>query len=176
MNHTPGLTRKPVSPDTFKALMSEFPSGVSVVTTTDEDGRPWGMTCSALCSLSIEPPTLMVCLRADSPTLAAVLRSGRFVANLLHGDGQDVARLFGSGSSRGERFKSVTWTAGPAGPHLSADTHAIADCRVTRTVDGGTHLIVLGEVFDVTRRDGKPPLLYGRRRFHTLPHDTTPTR
>ncbi|MFD2467429.1 flavin reductase family protein [Amycolatopsis silviterrae] len=155
-----------VAPGTFRSLMAEFPSGVAVVTAMD-DGVPWGMTCSSLCSVSVSPPTLLVCLRAQSPTLSAILRRGAFAANLLHGGAREVAELFSSSASA--RFDRVRWTAGPGGPHLREAAHAIADCRVSRVEDAGTHLVVFGEVFDSARHDGHAPLLYGRRGYHRWP-------
>jgi flavin reductase (NADH) len=80
-----------VSLDVFRSLMSEFPTGVAVVTSLDHDGEPRGMTCSALCSVTGTPPTLLVCLCRESPTLNAVIRCGRFAVNFLR-----VARAGGA--------------------------------------------------------------------------------
>jgi flavin reductase (DIM6/NTAB) family NADH-FMN oxidoreductase RutF len=161
------ISPKPVTPEVFRTLMSEFPTGVSVVTTHDREGRPWGMTCSSLCSLSVSPPTVLACLRAESPTLAALLESGAFAVNLLHGRAQSAATLFSSGDS--DRFDRVPWSPGGGGPHLLQQTHAVADCRVSRTADGDSHVIVFGEVFGVTTVPDLQPLLYGRRRYSTWP-------
>jgi flavin reductase (NADH) len=158
-----------VSPNEFRSLMSEFPSGVAIVTTMDDQGRPWGMTCSALCSLTPSPPTLLVCLRAESPTLDAILRRGTFAVNLLHSGAQSAAELFSSTTSVPERFESIAWSAGCSGPHLTRHAHAIADCRVARTADGGSHLVLFGEVGGVTQQQGHTPLLYGRRQYHAWP-------
>ena len=153
----------------YRSLMSEFPSGVAVVTTTDDQGLPWGMTCSSLCSLCVDPPTLLLCLRADSVTLTRILQAGYFAVNLLHSRARDTAALFGSGFSTPTRFDDTIWEDGAAGPHITEDAHAIADCRLSRTVEGGTHTILFGEVFDIAIRDGFVPLLYGRRRYSTWP-------
>lgn len=163
---TESFTSGVVSSGGFRALMAEFPSGVAVVATMD-DGEPLGMTCSSLCSVSTSPPTLLVCLRAQSPTLAAILRRGTFVTNLLHSGARGIAELFATPVDG--RFDRVSWVAGPAGPHLSDYAHAIADCRVSRVEDAGTHLIVFGEVFGVVQHDGQAPLLYGRRGYHRWP-------
>jgi len=164
MTGAPGTDQKAISPGAFRSLMSEFPSGVTVVTAADE-GRPYGMTCSALCSLTVAPATLLVCLRAESLTLAALLRGGTFAVNVLHSKARSVAETFGTGNGVPERFDLVRWSPGPSGPHLPHDAHAIADCRVSGTADGGTHVVVFGEVFDVTQRSGHDPLLYARRSY-----------
>ena len=158
-----------VTSTNYRTLMSEFPSGVAVITAMDDEGQPWGMTCSALCSLCVDPPTLLCCLRATSVTLERILQAGNFAVNLLHSRAQDTAALFGSGPSTPERFDNTAWEDGFAGPHITEHAHAIADCRLSRTVEGGTHTILFGEVFNIAIRDGFTPLLYGRRRYSSWP-------
>ncbi|MGC0419061.1 flavin reductase family protein [Embleya sp. AB8] len=159
----------PAMPEGFRAMMRGFPTGVAVVTTTDLDGRPWGLTCSSVCSVTLEPPTLLVCLRAASPTLAALKLRGAFAVNLLHEGAQATAELFASGTP--DRFERVDWYADPdhGSPHLPADTHAVADCRIGRTLPVGDHVVVFGEVLGITRRRGRWPLLYGLRRYIRWP-------
>ncbi|NUT51173.1 MAG: flavin reductase family protein [Saccharothrix sp.] len=154
--------------DGFRAMMRGFPTGVAVVTATDADGRPWGMTCSSLCAVTLDPPMLLVCLRAASPTLAAVLRHGAFAVNLLDDGAGPVAELFASAAP--DRFDRVSWRRdrGAAGPHLHHDTHAVADCRTTATVPAGGHVVVLGEVTRITRAD-RTPLVYADRGYRRWP-------
>jgi flavin reductase (DIM6/NTAB) family NADH-FMN oxidoreductase RutF len=153
----------------FRSMMSRFPSGVSVVTAYGPDGAPCGMTCTSLCSVTLEPPTLLACLRNGSPTLDAVLSSGSFVVNLLRSGGRPVAELFGSG--RPDRFGAVLWTDSPtgAGPALGADAHAVADCRVSGRQRVGTHTVVFGEVRCLVLRSEDGPLLYGLRAYADWP-------
>jgi flavin reductase (DIM6/NTAB) family NADH-FMN oxidoreductase RutF len=169
-----------VGPAEFRSLMATFPTGVAVVTASEPDGRPWGMTCSSLCSVAVRPPTLLICLRTGSPTLAAALRRSAFAVNLLHDRARAVAELFASGAP--DRFDHVRWTREPAfgSPHLVADTHTIADCRITTTMNAGDHVVVFGEVFRVNRPESTPPnpLLYGMRKYWSLRprHDTDGAR
>jgi flavin reductase (NADH) len=162
-----------VSVTSFRSLMAQFPSGVAIVTAVGADGRPWGMTCSSVCSVTPSPPTLLVCLRESSPTLNTVLERKTFTLNLLHDDAQQVAELFASGAP--DRFDQVLWDvpATAAGPHLSQYAHAIADCRVTRTEAVGDHVVVFGEIYDVAERHGNTPLLYGLRTYGSWPHGPT---
>ncbi len=156
-----------VPPGQFRSLMSSFPSGVAIVTTSDLDGQPWGMTCSSVCSVAVEPPTLLVCLREESPTLAAMLRCQTFAVNLLHARAEAAADLFASGTPH--RFDMVRWSADleAGGPHLVDDAHAIADCRISRTVSAGDHTVVFGRVFRVEHPVAveQSPLLYGLRTY-----------
>ena len=160
----------------FRSFMSTFPTGVGIVTTLDSgDDRPWGMTCSSICSVSVGPPILLVCLRQGSPTLAALLLRSTFAVNLLHEQARPVAELFASGDP--DRFDRVAWKApaGSGGPHLYCDAHAVAYCRVLRHDSIGDHTVVFGEVYEVGLTEGEvSPLLYGRRRYATWPPDLAP--
>ena len=146
-------------------MMRGFPTGVAVVTVTDLAGAPRGMTCSSVCSVTLEPPTLLVCLRTGSPTLAAILARGEFVVNLLHEHARSTAELFASGDP--DRFDQVAWWSDgeSSGPHLRRDAHAIADCRVLMPLPVGDHMVVFGEIVRVSTRTERRPLLYGLRRY-----------
>jgi flavin reductase (DIM6/NTAB) family NADH-FMN oxidoreductase RutF len=151
-------------------MMSSFPTGVCVVTTIDHEGSPRGMTCSSVCSVSLDPPTLLVCLRDGSPTLDAVLDSGSFAVNLLHDNAQGTAELFASGNQR--RFEMTPWehSRDAAGPHLVRDAHTVADCDVVLTQKMGDHVTVFGTARRITPGRTRPPLLYGLRQFRSWSH------
>ena len=153
----------------IRPFMAGFPTGVAVITAVGADGRPRGMTCTSVCSVSVDPPTLLVCLRRTSPTLESVLVFGVFALNLLHHDARPTAELFASGAP--DRFARVAWhlPTGWAGPHLTEAAHLIADCRVVHTKTVGDHTVVFGEVQRVTRRCDARPLLYGLRQYSCWP-------
>jgi flavin reductase (NADH) len=151
----------------FRALMAAFPAGVAVVTAVDGDDVPRGMTCSSLCSVALEPATLLVCMRRGSPTLDATVDRRVFTVHLLDPDGRGVAELFGSG--RADRFGIVEWETGGLFrlPHLKRGVTAVADCRVSRLIEVGDHTVVFGEVLDISWRSPSvcSPLLYGLRQY-----------
>lgn len=161
-----------VDPGHYRELMSTFPSGVAVVTAIDSSGTPRGATCSSLSSVTVSPPTLLVCLHEASGTLAATRESGVFAVNLLHARGEETAVVFSSAVA--DRFDRVPWQrleeSGP--PHLSRDAFAVATCRVVDQVVVGDHAVVLGEVSDI-RLSRDVPLLYGLRRFSAWPATAT---
>ncbi|MFI2612895.1 flavin reductase family protein [Kitasatospora sp. NPDC018619] len=152
------------SADDFRALMSDFPSGVAVVTALRPDGTPRGTTCSSLSSVTLSPPTLLVCLDGRSDTLAAVRDTGRFAVNLLHDGGRRAAETFAAKVP--DRFERVGWRPAPGSglPWLAEDALALAECRVSGLLETGDHTVVLGRVAAVVRAPGAP-LLYGRRQF-----------
>ncbi|MCG8914462.1 flavin reductase family protein [Actinokineospora sp. PR83] len=148
----------------FRAMMRGYPTGVVVVTARDAGGMPWGMTCSSLCSVAVDPPTLLVSLRAASPTLAAVLEAGAFCVNVLHGGARHVAELFASGAP--DRFDRVPWEPSAAGPRLTGAARTVAECAVVGTRPVADHVVVFGSVGSVTELPGDP-LLYGFRGYRT---------
>jgi flavin reductase (DIM6/NTAB) family NADH-FMN oxidoreductase RutF len=156
----------------IRPLMAAFPTGVVVITALGTDGRPWGMTCTSLCSVTLEPPTLLVCLRCGSPTLDAVLGSGSFAVNLLHDEARSAAELFASGAL--DRFERIAWQAeGTRGPHLIGSAHTVADCVVTNDAVVGTHTVVMGRVEAVVQMRAQRPLMYGLRRYAAWPDEIT---
>ncbi|MBE1489197.1 flavin reductase family protein [Plantactinospora soyae] len=149
----------------FRDMMASFPTGVSVITAQHGGAAPWGMTCSALCSLSVNPSTLLVCLRTESPTLRAVLGSGGFAVNLLHGEAEGVASLFASGAP--DRFERVLWrpTGHTRSPALVEAAHVVGDCTVERSYPAGDHVIVVGVVRAIEQFRAGSALLYGFRQY-----------
>lgn len=157
-------------PADFRTLMAGFPTGVTIVTTSGAEGVARGMTLTSLCSVSLEPPILLVCMRGGSVTLDAVLGRGSFAVNLLHQRARSTAELFASGAP--DRFDRVPWESGEAtgDPHLIGAAHTIADCVVAAHHVVGDHAVIMGEVRAVSRLGVEQhPLLYGLRRFATWP-------
>ncbi|GIJ45283.1 hypothetical protein Val02_21690 [Virgisporangium aliadipatigenens] len=152
----------------YRALMSAFPTGVAVVTALDAAGQPHGMTCTSLSSVTVDPPTLLVCLDVRSGTLAAIRAGGWFAVNLLHEDARDVAELFAAPVP--DRFRRTASRPSPTAgvPWLTGAAMAVAECRVSRRIGAGDHDVVFGEVV-TTAHTGDPPLLYGHRRFCAWP-------
>ncbi|WP_225900604.1 flavin reductase family protein [Streptomyces sp. RLB3-17] len=166
----PMAHRPSVPAPSFRSLMAHFPAGVAVVTAMAADGRPRGMTCTALSSVSDRPPTLLVCVQQSSRTLAAIDESSTFAVNLLHRHARCAAERFAS--DRPDRFDQVPWeyrAPSHGGPHLLGDAHTVADCRVTGMVTVADHTVVFAEVFSVTERTDDPtPLLYALRDYWSL--------
>ena len=153
----------------FRSLMAAYPTGVAVVTAFDRELKPWGMTVSSLSSVSLDPPTLLVCLRHLSPTLDALVHNGSFTVNLLHDGARPAAELFSSGDP--SRFDRISWEKPESvgGPHLVDDAHAAADCEVDHVHRTGTHVVVFGKVARVVHRSAAQPLLYGLRQYASWP-------
>lgn len=157
----------PVGPGDHRDFMSRFPTGVAVVTAVDGAGVPWGCTCSSLCSVSLRPPVLAVCLTTWSRTLRAVGECRGMGVNILGADGRAVAELFAS--MRGDQFGSVRWRRlGDCGLPVIDDAIAFAECEVIGTQEMGDHVVVFGMVRSVECGAGVP-LLHGLRGYAAWP-------
>lgn len=152
---------------TFRSVMGSLPTGVSVVTTVTADGRPRGLTCSAVCSVSASPPLLLVCVKHPSKTLEAIHASSVFAVNFLSAGMEDVARVFASPIP--ERFTDTPWSPGKrTGAPLLASTVAQAECILTGSHLAGDHQILVGRLVHGDVSPGRTPLAYWRTRFSEL--------
>jgi flavin reductase (DIM6/NTAB) family NADH-FMN oxidoreductase RutF len=155
--------RRSVSSDEFRDIIGRFASGVTVITAQHE-GRRYGTTASAVSSLSLEPPMLLVCLNRSSSTQQAIAAAGRFAVNILAEGQADEAMRF---AGKGDRFAGVKVVEGTTGEPLLEDALANLECRVVGEVTGGTHSVFLAEVEHATGRQGAP-LAYFRGKFGRL--------
>jgi flavin reductase (DIM6/NTAB) family NADH-FMN oxidoreductase RutF len=162
------MSRPPDSLDTaaFREAISHFATGVTVITTVHE-GRPAGMTASAVASLSLDPILLLVCIDNRLPTHGAIESSRRFVVNVL-GEGQETLALQFARPSE-DKFAGIELKTDHDLPVLDA---AIAHfvCDLQERFPGGDHSIFTGLVRACGATPGKRPLLYFRSKFGGL-HD-----
>jgi flavin reductase (DIM6/NTAB) family NADH-FMN oxidoreductase RutF len=147
----------------FRDVIGHFASGVTVITTTDRD-EPFGTTASAVTSLSLEPPMLLVCLNQSSSTGGAIHRARRFAVNILREDQVDLASRFATKSP--DKFAGVALMAEGSVPLLEGALAAI-ECSVREEVSAGTHTVFIAEVTRATATPG-PPLAYFRGTFGRL--------
>jgi flavin reductase (DIM6/NTAB) family NADH-FMN oxidoreductase RutF/DNA-binding GntR family transcriptional regulator len=150
-----------VHQDVWREVIGRFASGVTIITTTVGD-KDYGTTASAVSSLSMEPPMLLVCLNETSETQRAIRDAGRFVVNIL-GEGQgDLAYRFATKSA--SKFAGVRLARGKFGVPEIVGSLARIQCRVAEAVRGGTHTVFLGEVEAASAIEGSP-LTYFRGQF-----------
>lgn len=140
-------------------LMGHWTTGVSLVTTL-ADGEPHGCTLNALSSLSLDPPSLIVCLGETTRTLAAIRRSGRFAVNVLAAEQEPLSRLFADRRlSTAERFAAVPHALAHGVP-LVQGCVATAVCEVLEERPLCDHVVVVGRVVHGAVADGGEPLVY----------------
>lgn len=153
-----------VDPATFRDVMAQWPSGVTIVTTLDADGERKGMTASSFSSVSLTPPLVSVCLLKSLYTHRLISESGVFGVNVLAKDQQEVARRF-AGMLPGveDRFEGESWTIAETGASLLDSALGWVDCRVVHAYEGGDHTIFVGEVVAAHNARRSAPLLFHSR-------------
>lgn len=154
-----------VAPDEFRRVLGHFATGVTIVTTCDEDARPTGLTASAFTSVSLSPPLVLVCVDHKSQSYQPLLESGRFAVNILRIEQEEVSRRFAS--TRLDKFDGVPFRLSALGLPLLADALAWVECTTANTYVEGDHTIFIGRVEEVQFGEGEP-LLYYRGRYERL--------
>ncbi|MEA2482744.1 MAG: hypothetical protein QOC55_691 [Thermoleophilaceae bacterium] len=145
-------------------MISHFASGVTVITAL-HDGQAFGTTASAVSSLSLEPPMLLICMNKQSETGRAVAASKCFGVNILGANQAGLAERFAQ--KGGDKFAGVPVTPGKWGEPLFSEALATLECRVAEETSGGTHYVFLAEVESGTARGGAP-LAYFKGEFGRL--------
>jgi flavin reductase (DIM6/NTAB) family NADH-FMN oxidoreductase RutF len=153
------------NPDEFRAAMALVPTPVTVVTAPGEED-PAGATASAVASLSLDPPLMLVCLDHRSRTLGAVRRAGRFAVNVLGAGSEDDARRFATAAPHAEKWAGVSRTE-RAGVPVMDNAFVWIACELRDLLDGGDHTIVTGFVLELGTREGSP-LLYAGGEYRSL--------
>jgi len=153
----------------FRLAMREFASGVAIVTCGEGETRA-GCTATAVTSLSLQPPSILVCLDRSTSTLSALREVGAFVVNFLGGQHEVLAgRFAGRGGVKGAaRFDEGEWSKLVTGAPVLVDALASIDCRVEEIVDRHSHAIIIGAVQAVRHAQGGPALVHWRSKFESL--------
>jgi flavin reductase len=151
----------------FKLGMRSLAGAVNIITSTRE-GRPFGMTATAVCSASAEPPTVLVCVNQLTTTHGAIAEAGVFCVNVLRHEDQELSTLF-SGAQKGEgRFRPEQWTRLATGAPVLQSALVSFDCRVVNRLVHGTHTIFLGAVEGLQLGRRGRPLLYSDGQYARL--------
>lgn len=161
-----------VDRELYRAIAGAFPTGVTVVTTVDPDGRPRGLTSQAFIALSTEPPLMLVSVDRASRTLAALKETRAFVINFLKVGAEEVSTLFASKSD--DKFKGVPWVPSAqadGAPILRDHIVAFAECTVEEVREVGDHFLFIGRVVGGQSSDGVP-LMYYRRTYAAWPAES----
>lgn len=139
----------------LRRAFGQYATGVTVVTTRDADGRPFGMTANSFTSVSLNPPLVLWAATKSSPSLPVFAAADRFAVNVLASDQHHLSRQFAT--SGADKFEGVVLAAGdPGAPPLLEGVVAHFVCRTTQAVDAGDHVVFLGEVESYAAPGGEP--------------------
>jgi flavin reductase (DIM6/NTAB) family NADH-FMN oxidoreductase RutF len=155
----------PIDPGQFRKALSQFASGITVVTTRDPEGRPLGLTVSAFCSVSLDPPLVLACVDNRSATQPGFQTSGVFGVSVLAEGQEAVSRRFAGPGVH--RFAGLDVATGAEGVALIPGALAQMVCRVAWAHPAGDHTIYVGEVLTLAVHPGRP-LLYQRSAYRRL--------
>ena len=155
-----------ITDEEFKLAMSRFASGVTVITTRDAAGNAHGLTVSAFCSLSADPPLVLACINRQTGSHYAFFERQAFVVNVLSDAQQQISQQFAEPT--GDKFNGIEIVETAGGLPMIDGCLATLECRIVNTYDEGDHTILVGSVEKTDVSDGKP-LVYFQgdyRRIH----------
>ena len=149
----------PVPTNLYKKALAHFASGVTVVTAKGLDGALCGLTVSSFCSVSLDPPLVLVCVDRSAASHSGIAAAGWYGVNILSRGQEKLSRLFAGAS---EKFQEVRFSPGPiSGAPRLPGVLAFLECRLVHFYEGGDHTIYVGRVEHAEVKSGRP-LVYFR--------------
>jgi flavin reductase len=161
------MEANPVDGQQFKQGMRTLAGAVNIVTSMHA-GHRYGMTATAVCSATAEPPTVLACINKLATTHDAVAKSKVFCVNVLRVEDWELSTTFSGGQTGEARFKHGNWTRLTTGAPVLVDALVSFDCRVVKKMVHGTHTIFLGEVEQILIGKKGKPLLYSDGQYAKL--------
>ncbi|MEK4484460.1 flavin reductase family protein [Psychrobacillus sp. FSL H8-0484] len=152
----------------FKAAMGNYPTGVTVVTAFNQEGKPMGLTVNSFASVSLEPLLILWSIDKRVYSYEEFFKVDKFTVNILAADQGDLCTLFSSKIE--DRFSKCVWIKSELDLPVLAGTLATLQCKVFSRIDAGDHTTIIGEVVNIQNED-KEPLLYHRRTIGAIPEE-----
>ncbi|QGQ44830.1 flavin reductase family protein [Metabacillus sediminilitoris] len=155
----------------FKEVMGNYPTGVTILTTTDIEGTPLGLTVNSFASVSLDPLMILWSIDHRVSTIQSFIEGGKFAVHILAGEQQELCKTFASKNV--DRFSNCTWQLSDNQLPIIEGAFAVMECKTFKTVEAGDHTILIGEVINIQKED-KEPMLYHRRHFGAIPAEFYP--
>ncbi|WP_422038196.1 flavin reductase [Roseibium sp.] len=161
--------RLPLDTQSFREAMSRIAAAVHVVTTDGPAGQQ-GATVSAACSVSDDPPSILICLNRQTRVHSAVLQNRCFCLNTLSDDHEGISDSFAGRDNleMPDRFAKADWTRLATGCPALDSARLSVDCEIYSVSEMGTHSIIVGTVVDLRMTDPGKSLIYVRRGYKSL--------
>ncbi|HEV7524767.1 MAG TPA: flavin reductase family protein [Acidimicrobiia bacterium] len=145
-------------PAAIRTVLGHFATGVAIITAVEGD-EPVGMACNSFTSVSLDPQLVLFCAAKASTTWPHIQAAGKWAANILAEDGEQICRLFAQKGA--DRFAHIAYSSGRSGAPILDAAIAFVDCETIAEHDAGDHLIVVGKVLELGYApEGKPLLFY----------------
>jgi flavin reductase len=151
----------------YRNAMARLGAAVNIITTDGPAGRA-GFTASAVCSVSDEPPTLLVCLNRSASVYPAFKANGVLCVNVLAAGHQSLSALFGGKTPMDERFAAGQWSRKTTGSPMLDDAAVSFDCRVMHATSAGTHDVLFCEAVAIAIGGAAQGLIYFDRKYHEI--------
>ena len=148
-----------IDPDTFRATLGRFATGITILTARDARGVDHGMTVSAFCSVSLDPPLVLACIAKDASMYDVLHDVDRIGVNVLSVSQEHLSRRFAD-KDLNDRFDGIGYTRGESGVVLLDEALAHLECRIDARHDAGDHTVFIAEVELSAPREGRPLLYY----------------
>lgn len=157
-----------IDADRFRAGMAQLTGAVTIIATRNGAARS-GLTASAVCSFSVEPPRLLACVNFSGDSFAHIAASRCMSVNVLAQSQEELAKRFADmlGGEKEDHFNYGKWTELTTGAPVLEEALAGFDCAVEEMLVAHTHAVIIGEIKDVIVNGGLKPLLYSNRAFTT---------
>ena len=160
-----------VSKDEFRAAVGHFATGVTVITTVDDNGQPHSMTANSFTSVCLEPPVVLVCVAHGTNTFGFLEKSGRFGVNILRQEQEELGAYFAKRPEDRQEGVEVSYSPGKDGVPYLDNSMVFLGCHVIGTHVYGDHTIFLGEVEDIQQNEAGQPLMFYRSRWYNPSSD-----
>lgn len=154
-----------ITKEEFRAALGRFASGVTVVTTKNDSGKLFGITVSAFCSVSLEPPLILVCIEKRAGSHHAFQESKAFVVNILREDQQSVSNHFASHLE--DKFANVEYDTGIENLPVLRNCLANLECRLHDSHESGDHTIFIGQIEKAAVNE-ENPLIYWHGKYREI--------
>ncbi len=158
-----------VARETYREAMARLGAAVNVVTSDGAFGR-CGFTASAVCSVTDDPPTLLVCMNRDNAMNAVFKQNGVLCVNTLAASQEALSNTFAgfTGGTMEERFAIAAWDTAVTGAPLLRNAVVSFDCRIAQVTEVGTHSVLFAEVQAIRQGDTREGLMYFSRTYHRV--------
>jgi flavin reductase (DIM6/NTAB) family NADH-FMN oxidoreductase RutF len=150
----------------FKQIMGSYPTGVTVITTVDDHGKPYGLTVNSFASVSLDPILVSWCIDLKSSSLEAFKEADSFAVHVLAAEQEEVCWAFAGKDP--DRFSKVNWTLSDNNLPVIPGSFGIMECKKVQQIDAGDHIVFIGEVVNI-ENENKEPMLYFRRKVGMVP-------
>src|SRR5579885_695938 len=150
----------------FKSVQAHLAGAVTIITTFDAEGQPWGLTATSFCSLSLNPPLVLFCLALSADCYNAFVKSRHFAVNILTDQQRGLSNRFATKNIA--KFEGIAYVEGKTGSPLLPDSLAQIECSVQAIHPGGDHVIIVGLAeygYHGAQEHYASPLLYYSREY-----------